>query len=754
MADAGPSSCGVVDRRGGGGFHDDDAAAAADDPAGAGAPAAAATRQDAAATRLLQRDCCAAMHLGACVAVFALCILVLSFGQGGALPGTRVAGREGSGGGGGDWGGGDGVMWFVHVTDLHISMFEPAPAENFNVFCNETLRVINPGFIVVTGDLCDSWAEESGFHTQQHKEEWELYRSILDKNGIPTNFTYWDTLGNHDVFGVLGPKDDNLYARQYSVAGALIENDVFEHVYRTSFGSYRIVFFIGLWGGAGLSLSIDGPITRESVETLKNILANDTDPTTGLKEEAHHFPITAWLVGHIHSTGYDAHYNRLSLELSLADFQEQTAYRVIGLDHDMFSFQEGFLDEWPLILVTNPKDALFLSQRDPISVMRVSTHIHCLVFAPFPVSVSVSIDGVELCHVMDRVGSSSLYTCPWSPTLYTNLHKITVTAWFNTTDGGQSNAIHEHFFSVDGTTDELLSPTKSFILGVNIVSFFYALYIIVMVYILIFMLVLPPIFATLYRMWAGSRRRGLKKMDPVLGPVSIAWMTSIEEKAATFNTYTSTMHLSTLETFTALATWRLRSTLWRLSHIPLKYRLFLMACGLISSVGPTFFGPFGDYWGASFFWGTAAPVVGVTPFMIGYLEGAAFLLCIFYPSIAIINERTRPRQTLPKPGITVWEWVMLILQFVVLVAACIAVILLYSVWCMFLSPGLLWCGLVLLLVNVRLVLLAYATPIDEGPTGFSKWVHIVCCTRRSHKGPCFPAVLRYLEEHHPSLQDD
>ena len=51
-------------------------------------------------------------------------------------------------------------------------------------------------------------------------------------------------------------------------------------------------------------------------------------------------------------------------------------YRLIAFDHDLLSFADVTLDEWPLVLVTNPKDAHFMvPSREPVGRMRHSTHV-------------------------------------------------------------------------------------------------------------------------------------------------------------------------------------------------------------------------------------------------------------------------------------------------------------------------------------------------------------------------------------------
>ncbi len=101
----------------------------------------------------------------------------------------------------------------------------------------------------------------------------------------------------------------------------------------------------------------------------------------------------------------------------------------MAFDHDIFSFTDTTLNKWPLVLITNPKDAQFsLPSREPLGRMIHSTHIRLLVFSTSQVTkVTVTLDG-QLLGIPSRQGVGPLYSLPWSPEKYsTGLHKIVVT---------------------------------------------------------------------------------------------------------------------------------------------------------------------------------------------------------------------------------------------------------------------------------------------------------------------------------------
>ena len=49
--------------------------------------------------------------------------------------------------------------------------------------------------------------------------------------------------------------------------------------------------------------------------------------------------------------------------------QTKAMYRIMAIDHGILSFTEATLGQWPQIVVTNPKDARFLSRHEPFGLM-------------------------------------------------------------------------------------------------------------------------------------------------------------------------------------------------------------------------------------------------------------------------------------------------------------------------------------------------------------------------------------------------
>ena len=120
----------------------------------------------------------------------------------------------------------------------------------------------------------------------------------------------------------------------------------------------------------------------------------------------------------------------------------------MAFDHDLFSFIDATVGEWPLVLVTNPKTSQFLSPREPSNRMMNSSHIRVLVFSNASiVSVELQVNG-QLLPPPIVINDGPLYVSPWNPTDYAfGLHSMQVTA----KDVNGQQTVYTQTFSLDGT---------------------------------------------------------------------------------------------------------------------------------------------------------------------------------------------------------------------------------------------------------------------------------------------------------------
>lgn len=95
----------------------------------------------------------------------------------------------------------------------------------------------------------------------------------------------------------------------------------------------------------------------------------------------------------------------------------------MAFDSEIFSFKECVKDRPIYVLITNPKNMQFKSERErAFKRSKYSTNIRLLVFAKFKVkSVKIYIDGVFVgdAHRSDDV-NVPLYLLKWNPNNYVN----------------------------------------------------------------------------------------------------------------------------------------------------------------------------------------------------------------------------------------------------------------------------------------------------------------------------------------------
>ncbi|GAB6029706.1 hypothetical protein CHUAL_005428 [Chamberlinius hualienensis] len=361
------------------------------------------------------------------------------------------------------------LMWFIQISDLHISSFmDPTRIENLKEFCKEVVPAIQPKVVLASGDLTDGRTADK-FGSQQFEEEWRIYKEILLSSGISRTTKWLDIRGNHDNFGVPSLHSSNNYYRRYSVQGVdhprsylyqLVDGyDKYSFIAVDACldpGPKRPFNFYGLLDAKEMRALYDyEDVARKSSNATiwfghyptSSILS----PSPGIRHLMRNG--VAYLCGHFHTLGgWIPHMYTLQktgfLELELADWKDNRMFRIGAMDHGLFSFVDVGHKEWPVILITNPKPAQFLIPgHEPDDRMTQSTHIRILVFSPSPITkVSVRLNEGEWTDCKHSNGP--LYTAAWKPQQYsTGLHTITVTAQ----DSASRTKTTSHSFSLDGS---------------------------------------------------------------------------------------------------------------------------------------------------------------------------------------------------------------------------------------------------------------------------------------------------------------
>uniref|UniRef100_A0A182QW63 Calcineurin-like phosphoesterase domain-containing protein n=1 Tax=Anopheles farauti TaxID=69004 RepID=A0A182QW63_9DIPT len=368
------------------------------------------------------------------------------------------------------------LMWFLQVSDIHISMYlDPARVPQLVEFCNRTVDIIAPSVVLASGDLTD--AKTSNFlGSQQHEQEWRWYHEVLRDTNVLNKTVWLDIRGNHDNFNVPALQTRQDLFTNYSAQG---RHHTRSYMHQVSVGGERYTFIAVdacLDPGPKRPFNFVGMLSRNETQHLINIAERSRELDTNYTIWFGHYPTSciltpglgsggirnligryreayAYLSGHFHTLGgavprmYTLQEEGF-LELELGDWMRNRRYRLAAFDHGLFSFVDVHHNQWPVVLVTNPKDALFVipGKEDLDSIMD-STHIRLLVFSPAKIAecqVKIDDHNWQDCKQTSR----QLFVVPWEPSRYKRgFHKLLV--YVLDTDG--RSRVIEQQFTLDGS---------------------------------------------------------------------------------------------------------------------------------------------------------------------------------------------------------------------------------------------------------------------------------------------------------------
>ncbi|XP_076377043.1 transmembrane protein 62 isoform X2 [Megalopta genalis] len=347
----------------------------------------------------------------------------------------------------------DHLIWFLQISDIHISIFrDPFRITEFRDFCNVTVDIIKPSVVLASGDLTDAKTKDK-MGSKQILEEWQYYKQVLDETKVSKRTLWLDVRGNHDNFNVVSLEAKNNYYSNYSIQGKVHPRS---YMYTINIGSELYTFIAVdacLKPGPKRPFNFVGVLDDQEMRTINELVNKSQENNADFIIWFGHYPTSCilsqtntgvrnvigklkesmvYLCGHYHTlAGTVPNMYTLQqagfLELELADWKDNRMYRVATVDHGQFSFIDVKYGEWPVILISNPKHALYMMPRkeNVLSIVK-STHIRVLAFSIAPIkSVKAQLDdGVwfKCEHI-----KGPLYTSKWNTTAFLDgIHIIRV----------------------------------------------------------------------------------------------------------------------------------------------------------------------------------------------------------------------------------------------------------------------------------------------------------------------------------------
>ncbi|KAK5643227.1 hypothetical protein RI129_007072 [Pyrocoelia pectoralis] len=366
------------------------------------------------------------------------------------------------------------LIWFLQISDIHISVFrDQLRTTEFKEFCEYIVKIFKPPVVLASGDLTDAKTHD-GIGSNQIQNEWVEYKNILSSLNISQHTQWLDIRGNHDNFNVLNLESRENYFANFSIQGKANPRSYMYQLEKNGDVYSFIAVDACLQPGPRRPFNFVGMLDDVEITVINNIVKQIESSNSKYTIWFGHFPTScilsqepggirsligkhdhalAYLCGHLHTLGgaipkmYTLQHAGF-LELELGDWKDNRMFRLLAIDHGLLSFIDVKHRNWPVVLITNPKHALYIMpQKENLEVITESTHIRLLIFSLAEidvVKVQINSEGwIECQHV-----EGPLYVAPWNPKKYnTGLHIINVYV----SDGEGGRKIHSQPFSLDGT---------------------------------------------------------------------------------------------------------------------------------------------------------------------------------------------------------------------------------------------------------------------------------------------------------------
>ncbi|KAJ3444653.1 helicase related [Anaeramoeba flamelloides] len=367
-----------------------------------------------------------------------------------------------------------GLFWFFHVSDTHLQEGVTEPTKSFEDLLN-LAQALKPSFVFHTGDITNGCPNKTPVSLcYQNEDDWKIYEQALKNynfynNSNTKNVRWYDVKGNHDSFSLEEIASSDNYYYDYSPNQAVLNangrKSVMSYPVTVEGGNYNFItldlnsypktsypfeLFVTpnsqtlneleaellssesynhtfLFTHYPLAWTFSGSVTSDTKKTLYDLLRE--------------YRVTASFVGHYHTFGLSSILLGQSsglLELGSPSLRYNGGFQIVALDNDLISFEQVKLGDFdqPIIIVTNPMDAKYLTDRQPIKRISSSKYIRVLIFEDhllnnYVKNVTVTINDSKSKKYLQRVDQSKpLWTVEWEPSKYSgdSLNSIIIEA--------------------------------------------------------------------------------------------------------------------------------------------------------------------------------------------------------------------------------------------------------------------------------------------------------------------------------------
>ncbi len=296
------------------------------------------------------------------------------------------------------------VFWFIQISDSHIDTVLPGEEDRLRWAVTEAVEVIEPAFVVNTGDLTDS-TQGIIYGVGPVEAEWQKYRGILDEGGMEAEF-YWDLPGNHDAWG-----DGELtFYLRWSVAGSAFERTQHSWTLDLPFGLYHF-FSVATCSNDGRQWPFDGTeltdweieeagaaLEANAAASLQLVFGHHdylkTDGGEGLSALLIENGVGHYFHGHEHELGTrieDDGVVRQRVESLGQGWRDHLALWAVDADTVSRGIADAG-DDWPLVVITAPASSRYGRRNElvepyvpPVPATCAEAPVRALVFDPAPV---------------------------------------------------------------------------------------------------------------------------------------------------------------------------------------------------------------------------------------------------------------------------------------------------------------------------------------------------------------------------------